>query len=145
MDENTVSQEGFPTLEDQDGQQLLFNLQELAVNNTHSIEQLQKDLKTTQEMITDAFKSDARYKEEDERVKDQSKSLRQIKASINERPEMQSLLLKSKDLKRELKDKKTAVSDYALEVMKRTGSTEFEKDGEVFEIKTVAKLVKRRQ
>jgi predicted RNase H-like nuclease (RuvC/YqgF family) len=151
MDEqSTVSQDGFQTVEEFNAtegnkQMTLFNLKELAVNNTWSLEKLQAEVKTVKKMYDEVFDGDVTYKEEKEWVEEQSKNLRQIKASIKDRPEMRNLEMKMKDLKRELKEKKSAVSDYALEVLRKTGNNEFEKDGEVFEISTVAKLIKRKQ
>lgn len=150
MDTQGISQEGFQTAEEynskpENQQMTLFSLQELAVSNTNSIEEIQKQLKTATEMYNDSFANDAKFKEEQEKVKDQQKSLKVVKANIERQPSVIAMANKVKELKNELKEKKASVSDYAMEVFRMSGNTEFEKDGKTYDIKTVAKLVERKQ
>ena len=57
---------------------------------------------------------------------------------------MQSLAQKIKDFNTDLKEKKTALSDYLLEYQRMSGATEIEgHDGQIREIINNAKLIKR--
>lgn len=143
---NAVSQDGFPTIEDTENQQLtLFNLQEVAVRNTNSIADLKKKIKEATDMYNDHLSHISAFIQKSDGVKELQKDMNQVKNQINKTPEAALYLQKIKDLKYELKEKKQSVSDYALQVMKLSGDNEFEKDGEVFQIQTIAKLVKRKQ
>lgn len=150
MDEQSaISQEGFPTLEDTptvaNEQMTLFSLQELAVNNTKTVEQIQVQLKTAQEMYKDGFLQSEEYKSKDQEVKDKSRELKQVKERLSMQPSLNAQAQKIKELKNELKEKKAAISDYALEILRMGGLNEFDKDNESYEIKVVAKLVKVKQ
>ena len=146
--DNNISQEGFPTLEDlqpQNQQLTLFSLQDLAVKNTFSLSTLSEQLKTATQMYNDAFLNHAQYHEAQEKVKEATKALKVVKEQIGRQPAMIELESKMTEIKNEMKEKKGSISSYALEIFRQTGQTEFDKDGEVYEIKTVAKLVKRKQ
>lgn len=123
MDNNTaVSQEGFETMEEhnskpENAQLTLFSLQEMAVSNTHSIEELQNQIKTANEMYADTFNNNPSYREEAEKVKEVQKGLKVVKTNIERQPSVIAQAQKLKELKSELKEKKASVSDYAMEVM----------------------------
>jgi len=142
-----LSQEGFTTLEDyqkaNQGQLTLFDMQDLAVKKTVTLAQLQEQLKKANEMFNDAFKNEPSFRERESRVKQESSSLNEVKLQIKRQPSLIALETKMKEIKNEIKEKKEEVSNFALEVYRQTGNNEFEKDGETYEIKTVAKLVKR--
>jgi len=148
--DDTISQEGFQTLDMQDAtqrneQMTLFDMQTLAVKKTGSISELQKQIKVATEMLTDTFKNNAEYHSQEERAKEAGKPLKEVKAIIERTPEVISLKTRLKELKNELKEKRSEVSEYALEVYRQTGQREFDLNGEVYEINTVAKLSKRKQ
>jgi len=147
MDENVnaVSQDGFPTLQEGDQQLTLFNLQEIAVKKTHSIADLKSKIKEAQEMYEQSLNTSEDYKKVKENLKTVKDTVKGIEIELNRTPQMATLIQKIKDLKYEMKEKKMSVSDYALQVLQLSGNNEFEKDGEVFQILTIAKLVKRKQ
>lgn len=152
MEPNTVTQDGFPTLEQfnqqsgQDKDQMtLFSLQELAVRETDSITSLQDKIKNAKEMLDSAFEIDDVFMSAKNNSESANKQLKGVKQEISRRPEVISLDGKLKELKNELKEKKEMISSYAMEVYRQSGNNEFEKDGQVYEIKAAAKLVKRKQ
>lgn len=148
--DNVVSQEGFTTLDEyrekNGGEQLeLFQLQEFAVKNTDSLSGIEEKLKRANEMLTDVYLNEPTYKEQQEKVKEQQKQLKVIKSQIESQPSVIGLINQVKEIKSEKKDRRVMISDYALEIYRRSGVTEFDRDGQTFEIKTVAKIVKKKQ
>lgn len=138
-----LSQDGFPVLGEQTEQMTLFDMQSLVVKKTGSIQSLQEQIKTTNDMLVDALKNNPVYKEREDKVKEQRDVLATIKQQINSQPSVVALTNKVRDLRNELKEKRSEVSVVALEVYRKTGNTEFEQEGETYEIKTVARVVKR--
>lgn len=148
--DNTISQEGFASVEDANGvqsnQQLtLINLQDFTITSVRTISELQKEIKTAKQMLKDAIEGNSTYHENKERVKEVTSVLKQTKEGILSQPSVAAIKEKIKDLNNELKEKRSEVSDYAMEVFRMTGATEFEKDGETYDIVAVANVVKRHQ
>lgn len=148
--DNTITQEGFPTLEDyqkeNSNEQLqLFEIQEFAIKNTESLDQLQDKLKTASDMLKESYTNTSVYNEQEVKVKEAQKQLKVIKSQIESQPSVIGLKNQVKSIKSDIKDKRVMITDYALEIYRRSGSNEFEVNGQTFEIKTVAKLVKRQQ
>lgn len=121
----------------------LFELQDMAVRATGTIESLKEDLKNAKEMYDSVFKLNDLYMEEKDKVKEATERLKAEKQQIERRPEVMSLAEKVKEIKNEIKEKKDSISIYALEVFRQTGNTEFERDGQLYQIKTVANIVKK--
>lgn len=150
-----ISQQDFPVLGDpiidtpvveaKEGQLELFSLQELTINNSNTISVLKEQIKTTTEMVTEALEASEAYRQTKEEIKEKQRILNQTKASITQQPSISAQVDALKNLRQELKEKKAEISDYAMEVFRMTGANEFEKDGEIFDIVTSAKLVKRHE
>lgn len=151
MDEQItpLSQEGFATIEDykaqQSGQLTLFDMQSLAVNKTRTLSQLQEEIKKLSEMLDDALENNADYKDKEESLKGKRLQLNGIKLQVQTQPSQIALINKMRELKNEVKEKRAEISDIALEVLRKSENNQFELDGDTYEIKTVAKLVKTKQ
>lgn len=156
--ENTVSQDGFATLDDvkvQDGEivskgpqddnsQLLLSLDQMIKANFSSIDKLKVEVRKLNEMIQDGFNNDAVYKEHDDAAKEAAKVRQATKAQIMKQPAVLELVNKLKTLKAELKDKEFSLSDYLLEYQRVSGANQIEMDdGEILEIVNSAKIVRK--
>lgn len=141
-----VSQEGFPTLDSVSPKQMeqltLFSLQDIAITESSSITDLQQSLKTARQMVTDAYKNSPEYKTREESFSEAKRGLEEAKEKVARNPDIMALETKLKNIRNEIKEKKDIVSSYAIEVFRQTGQSKFTKDGDTFEIKTVAKLTK---
>lgn len=152
-DDNQVSQEGFPSIEDKnvqegeivsDNSQILTSLDEMIKAHVKSIDRLTKEVKEHREMVQDGFNNDPIFKEHDKAVKDATKIRQVTKAQIMKQPGVVDLSTKLKSLTSELKEKKNALSDYLLEYQKLSGANQIETDeGEVLEIINSARIVKK--
>lgn len=148
--DNAVSQEGFASVDDNNGaqqnQQLtLVDLQQYTISSVRSINSLQKDLKNARQMLKDAIEGNSTYHENKERVNEVTSVLKQTKEGILSQPSVAAIKQKIKDLTLELKDKNAEVSEAAMQIFRETGAQEFEKDGETYDIVAVARVVKRHQ
>ena len=123
---------------------VLLSLEELIKNHIQSLDKLQDDLKKHRQMFSDAFENSESYRELEKQVKEANKQKSQAREQIIKQPAMQSLAQKIKDFNTDLKEKKSALSDYLLEYQRMSGATEIEgHDGQVREIINNAKLIKR--
>lgn len=130
-------------IEDTHNEQMtLFTLQEMAITNTNSLSALKEDLKTTKEMLDSVLESHDLYIEERDKVKEAKNRLKAEEQQIAQRPDVVSLSNKIKEIKETIKEKKDTISDVAFEVFRKSGRTEFESNGERYQIQTVAKIVK---
>lgn len=149
MDE-AISQEGFSSLEDRGAelaneQMTLFDMQELAVRKTGTIEEIKAQLKTAREMLSDTFENNDMFREQKEQANSSAQPFKQTKAMLEKTPEVIAQKNKIAELKAELQMKQKEVSEYAIEVYRQTGQREFDIHGATYEINTVAKLTRRKQ
>lgn len=147
---STISQEGFPTLEDLQQQQgneqlTLFSLRELAINSLSSIDQLKEQLKQAREMLTDALLRNTEISAQQDIVKNAQDALKSATKVAMTLPEVMALEEKVRSIRSEIKDKQETVSNSAIEAYRLTGNTEFEKDGIRYQIVTTARLKKVRK
>jgi len=124
------------------GQQVLFDLESLTATTARSIESITKELKKHKEMLKDGYNNEPTYKRYDEQVKEAKKALNTFKAEVDKQPSMVSLRNKIKDLTAELKEKKSSISDYALEYERISGADQIDIEGEFYKIVKSARLVK---
>lgn len=155
--EDTLSQDGFPSIEDvqdaqivsenanpEDQSQVLTGLDEMIKAHIKSIDTLRNESKKLQEMITDGFQNDAVYKEHDDAVKAATKVRQATKNQIMKQPAILTLVQKLKTLKSELKEKQFSLSDYLLEYQRISGANQIETDdGQILEIVNSAKIVRK--
>lgn len=155
--DESVSQDGFPTLEDvkeeiQDGEivatedqsAVLTSLDQMIKAHVSSIDKLKTEVKKLREMIQDGFANDAVYKEHDDAAKAAAKVRQATKAQIMKQPAVLTLVQKMKTLNSELKEKQYSLSDYLLEYQRLSGANQIETDdGQVLEIVNSAKIVRK--
>lgn len=153
----SLSQDGFPTLEDvrqpsnnteiasaEDQSTLLTSLDEMIKAHVQSIDRLRTEVKKLREMIQDGFANDAVYKEHDDAAKAAAKVRQATKAQIMKQPAIVALVQKMKTLNSELKEKQFSLSDYLLEYQRLSGANQIETDdGQVLEIVNSAKVVRK--
>lgn len=121
-----------------------LNLESLIKTYVEKLDKLQKEIHEKTTMINDAFESDAVYREHAEKVKEAARVKTATKQQIMKQPAVAALVEKIKDLKFELKESNVLLSDYLNQYQKSTGATSIELgNGEVMEIVSVTKLVKR--
>lgn len=125
-------------------QNTVDNLRNLALSHMESIKKLDKDIKQTNEMINDTLVGNSTYHESNEKVKEVTKKRKQVREQIMSSQEMIALATKRHDLKKELAEKKSALSDYLIEFERLSGKDVIENlSGEqlsIFKTATVVKL-----
>ncbi len=127
-----------------DQTQDFLNLESLVKTYVEKIDKLQKEIHEKTEMVNDAFEGDAVYREHSEKVKEAARIKTATKQQIMKQPAVAALVEKIKDLKFEVKESQVLLSDYLDQYQKSTGATSIEVgDGEIMEIVSVTKLVKR--
>lgn len=123
---------------------VLLSLEEMIKNHIASLDRLQIDLKKQQEMFTDTFINSEAYRENDKKVKEANKVKATTKDSILQQPAVIQLSAHIKDMRQDIKERRTALSDYLREYQRLTGANEIEDhEGQLRDIVNTAKLVKR--
>lgn len=121
-----------------------LNLESLIKTYVEKLDKLQKEIREKTTIINDAFEGDAVYREHAEKVKEAARIKTATKQQIMKQPMVAQLVEKVKDLKFEMKESQAVLSDYLVQYQKSTGATSIEVgDGEIMEIVSVTKLVKR--
>ncbi len=121
-----------------------ISLESLIKNYASRIEELQKELKEKSQMLKDAFENDAVYREKDTKAKEASKERAAVKKEIFKRPELVDLQERIKEIKFDIAEHTAVLSDYLQQYSQKTGSNQIELgNGEIMEIVTVTKLVRR--
>lgn len=109
------------------------------------IDKVKGSLKEKNAMFKDAFEGDAKYHEQDVKVKDLNKLKNAEKQRILKTPAMEALTAQVNDLKMEIKDMQDLLSGYLEQYQKVSGTNVIEtEEGEIREIVPVFKLVKRK-
>ncbi|MBI4973841.1 hypothetical protein HZC27_04495 [Candidatus Roizmanbacteria bacterium] len=109
------------------------------------IDKVKGSLKEKNSMFKDAFEGDAKYHEQDMKVKDLTKLKNAEKQRILKTPAIEALTAQVNDLKMEMKDMQDLLSGYLEQYQKVSGTNIIEtENGDIREIIPVFKLVKRR-
>lgn len=124
----------------------LLSLENLIKSHIRSLDTLRIELKKHRELEEDALNNDPTYKEHLKNVKEATKVKSNTKQQILKQPSMANVANKIKSMSSEIKEKENALSDYLKEYQRMSGASEIEgENGEVMEIVTVVKVVKRRK
>lgn len=124
----------------------ILDLDALIKRYIKDVEKTKADLKEQKSMFDDSFKSNAKYKESDEKVKAINREKQAVKQLVMKEPAVVAVNGKMNELKDEIKDLQDSLSGYVTEYQRLTGAKEFEdEDGNIREIIHVVKLVKRFQ
>lgn len=109
------------------------------------IDKIKDSLKDKNAMFKDGFAGDAKYHEQDMKVKELNKLKNAEKQRILKTPAMEALTAQINDLKLELKDQQDLLSGYLEQYQKASGTNVIEtEDGKIREIIPVYKLVNRK-
>lgn len=122
----------------------LLDLEGLIKNHAESIDKLKLEAKQVKEMFEDSFDSNPTYREHMDKVKEVTRAKNALKQQIAKQPSVAQLEQKLKDIRFDLSEKKKTMSDLLLDYKEQTGALQLELfDGQVLEIVSTAKLVKR--
>lgn len=125
---------------------VLLSLENLIKSHISNIDKLTIELKNHRQMLADSFENDPTYMEHAEAAKKALKIKNTTKQEITKQPSVMQIAQKAKEANTELKELKSALSDYLKEYQRMAGVNEIEgNDGEVREIVTVVKVVKKRR
>lgn len=121
-----------------------LHLEGLVKQYIAAIAKLQGELKEKSQMLNDALEGDAVYNEHTEKAKEANKIKNATRQQILKQPALAELSERIKDLKFDVKEHQVLLSDYLAQYQKASGATQIEdEEGEVLEIVSVVKLVKR--
>jgi hypothetical protein len=123
----------------------LLNLESLINGYIVDTEKIQEQMKTQKDMFNDAFNNDAEYSQIMQKVKEINRIKSAAKQRIMKLPNVVEVNNKIREYKEELKDIQEGLSSYLQQYKELSGSNQITRDnGEVVEIVSVTKLVKRR-
>ncbi|MDD4785036.1 MAG: hypothetical protein PHH12_01080 [Candidatus Shapirobacteria bacterium] len=121
----------------------LLNIESLINSSTARFDVLQKEYQEQKSMLDSILDSDVEYQELAEAAKKQAKLKTIAKQKVMIRPEAAQLVEKIKDVQIQLKELKTAMSDYLAQFVILSGTNQIEgADGVLRQIIYTAKLVK---
>lgn len=101
-------------------------------------------MKMQKQMFNEAFSNDATYSQQSEKVKALNRATAVIKEKIIKQPAVETLVVKMKQIKEEIKVSQEALSDYLREYQKVSNATTIEDDkGEILQIIPSYRLVKK--
>jgi len=123
----------------------LINIESLINSSTVRFDVLQKEYQEQKSMLDALLENDTEYQEVAQEAGKQAKLKTIAKQKVMVRPEAAHVVEKLKDAQIQLKELKTAMSDYLAQYVNLSGSNEIEGiDGVLRKIIYTAKLVKGR-
>lgn len=123
------------------GQLILFNMEGLIRNHMDTIGRLESEIKQGKEMLDDILAKDPTYQEHLNAANEATKTKNATKAQVMKQPQAAQLDAKIKDLRKEVKENKGSLSDYAIEYARLAKSNTVEtKSGDIIEVKVKAKV-----
>ena len=131
--------------ENQDPNQVanLLNIENLINSSTARFDVLQKEFQEQKSQLDSILDSDIEYQEVAQEAKKQAKLKTIAKQKVMARPEAAHVVEKMKDAQIQVKELKTAMSDYLAQYVTLSGTNQIEgPDGILRQIIYTAKLVK---
>ena len=131
--------------ENQDPNQVanLLNIESLINSSTARFDVLQKEFQEQKSQLDSILDSDIEYQEVAQEAKKQAKLKTIAKQKVMVRPEAAQVVEKMKDAQIQVKELKTAMSDYLAQYVTLSGTNQIEgPDGVLRQIIYTAKLVK---
>ena len=123
----------------------IMRLENLINSHFTDLKKLQVSLKEQNGMLKDAFGNDSEYLAVQEKLREIQKIKKTVKDKIIHEPAITILNEKVADLRTEIKDTQAALSDYLQQYFQESGMRQITgTDGEIMEIVTMVKLVKKR-
>ena len=121
-----------------------LNLESLIKSYVAKIDLAEKELREKNQMLKDAFESDAVYKEHADKAKEANRIKSATKQQILKQPNLAELNERIKDIKFDVNEQQAVLTDYLSQYQQQTGANQIEVgDGEVMDIITVVKLSRR--
>jgi len=121
-----------------------LNLESLIKSYVAKIDLAEKELREKNQMLKDAFESDAVYKEHADKAKEANRVKSATKQQILKQPNLAELNERIKDIKFDVNEQQAVLTDYLSQYQQQTGANQIEVgDGEVMDIITVVKLSRR--
>ncbi len=130
--------------ENQDPNQVsnLLNIESLINSSTARLETLQKEFQEQKSQLDSILDSDIEYQEIATEAKKQAKLKTIAKQKVMARPEASQIVEKMKDAHIQIKELKTATSDYLAQYITLSGTNQIEgPDGVLRQIIYTAKLI----
>ncbi|MBI4058163.1 hypothetical protein HY408_00180 [Candidatus Gottesmanbacteria bacterium] len=119
---------------------------EVVRRRLHLLEKAREELRKLNEMYHDLFLSDAAYVTAEREVKEVQKKKKDVKAQLAKQPTAVDTMSKIKELKENIKDNETPLSDELMEYYRTSGVTEIEdEEGNVHEFTITVKLKPKRR
>lgn len=123
----------------------LLNIESLINSSTARFDVLDKEYQEQKSMLDSILDSDIEYQEVAQEAKKQAKIKTIAKQKVMARPEAARLVDKIRDSQMQIKELKTAMSDYLAQFVILSGTNQIEgPDGVLRQIIYTAKLVKTR-
>jgi hypothetical protein len=123
---------------------MVLEMENMIRSHLSSIDRLQIEAEKHQGLLDGIFDNDPIFKKHSDDAKEAARIKSATKQQILKQPQAAELFEKVKSTKSEVKELKSALSDYLREYQRMSGLTEIEDDeGEVREIVYEAKLVKK--
>ena len=123
----------------------IMNLETMIKGYMSDLEKYQEDLRDQASMLKDSYEQDAEYTVAQEKVLEATRKRKVVRDRIIAEPAIASLESKVEDLRAEVKETKTALSDYLERFFQKSGLRQITgNDGEIREMVTTVRLVKKR-
>jgi len=123
----------------------LLSVESLINSYTVKLDELQKDSREQKEMLQSFLDNDQEYLDAAKEADKLAKVKTLAKQKVLKRSEAQVLVDKLKEISSELREVKTAMSDYLTQYVNLSGSRQIERpDGVLMDIVHSAKLVKKK-
>ncbi len=141
LDSESIEQTSAPT----DRATQVLQLENMINGFMADIQKLQQQVKEQGQMYKDALENDADYSNVLAKGREVAKEKKRIQEKLTQEPSLQVLDTKIKDLKSELKEAQDALSHYLVQYFEQSGLRQITgADGEIHEIVTTVKLVKKK-
>ncbi len=123
----------------------LINIESMITNYNTRFDEIQKEFKEHKEMLAGILENDDEYQTINEEATKQAKLKTIAKQKVLKQPEAAKLQDKLKEYQSQVREIKTALSDYLAQYVALSGTNQIEgPDGVVRQIIYTAKLVKLR-
>ena len=122
----------------------IVNLESMIHRYVNDIGKLKEEIKEQKDMYDSIFEADAAYSTQIQKEEEVKKASTTIKQQLLKTPSAIETSEKLKGMKEEIKDLQTHLSDLLKQYQKASGSNQITReDGEIFEIVSSVKLVKK--
>lgn len=149
MDDQDQNQQGTlieetPTTPSNNEAIVLINLEEMIKNNVARMDELQGEIREQKEMLDNVLVNSETYRDHVEKAKEANQIKSQTRAEIMKQPSVLQVAHKVKDLKAELSELQSSLSEYLGEYQRLAQTNIIETaEGDEREIINIHKLIKR--